>query len=233
MGFWTSIVNYGKSAVRGSGRVITYGVTHPKQATITGVAGYAGWQYLAKDKPLVDSAGDIAGKAADITFGEKRVDKAVEVTNNAVSTVSDTVTAVGDTIDSASNALSSAADTAKEANNAMSGLGNFLQGLTSGNGLGMIGNFFKNLATGNVGGLGIAGLLGAAWLVFGHSGWLGKILGGLLAMLVIGNNFQPTRAQSQQAMLEQALPQERQQTPQAMMPQQSLSAEIPVMHRGR
>ena len=107
MGFWTSIVNYGKSAVRGSGRVITYGVTHPKQTAIAGATGYAGWQYLANDRPLIDSAGDMASKAADITFGEKRVDKATEI-------ATDTAKTVGDKIDSATDTLSGAVNTARE-----------------------------------------------------------------------------------------------------------------------
>ena len=33
------------------------------------------------------------------------------------------------------------------------------------------------------------GLIGAAILCFGRFGFLGKMLGGLLAMMVIGNNF--------------------------------------------
>lgn len=228
MGFWTSIVNYGKSAARGSGRVMTYTVTHPKQIAITGAAGYAGWQYLANDRPLIDSAGDMVEKAADVTFGEKRVDKAVEIAGDSVTAVSDTISAVGDKIDSATETLSSAVTTAKETTNALSGIGNFLQGLTSGNGLGMIGGFFKNLASGNVGGLGIAGLIGAAILCFGRFGFLGKMLGGMLAMMVIGNNFKPAVAQTQAP---QQSP-ERQQTPQVTAPQPTVT-EAPVMHRGR
>jgi len=229
MGFWTSIVNYGKSAVRGSGRMITYGVTHPKQTAITGVAGYAGWQYLANDQPLIDSAGDMASKAADITFGEKRVDKATEIATDTVNTVGDTVSAVGNKIDSATETLSGAVNTAKETTNALSGISNFFQGLTSGNGLGMIGNFFKNLASGNVGGLGIAGLIGAAILCFGRFGFLGKMLGGLLAMMVIGNNFKPTQVHTpspQQAPTQQP-------TAQIQQSQQLIEADAPVMHRGR
>ena len=228
MGFWTSIVNYGKSAARGSGRVMTYTVTHPKQIAITGAAGYAGWQYLVNDRPLIDSAGDMVEKAADVTFGEKRVDKAVEIAGDSVTAVSDTISAVGDKIDSATETLSGAVNTAKETTNALSGIGNFLQGLTSGNGLGMIGGFFKNLASGNVGGLGIAGLIGAAILCFGRFGFLGKMLGGLLAMMVIGNNFKPAVAQTQAS---QQTP-ERQQAPQVTAPQPTVT-EAPVMHRGR
>lgn len=37
-------------------------------------------------------------------------------------------------------------------------------------------------------GLNIAGLIAAAYLVFGRFGWLGKIAGLFLGMMLIGNN---------------------------------------------
>lgn len=125
--------------------------------------------------------------------------------------------------------MSGAVNTARETTDALSGISNFFQGLTSGNGLGMIGNFFKNLACGNVGGLGIAGLIGAAILCFGRFGFLGKMLGGLLAMMVIGNNFKPAQVQTpapQQTTSQQPMAQIQQ-------PRQSIEADAPVMHRGR
>ena len=45
-----------------------------------------------------------------------------------------------------------------------------------------------NLGQGNVSGLSIAGLIAAAFLVFGRFGWFGKIAGALLGMMLIGNN---------------------------------------------
>ena len=51
-----------------------------------------------------------------------------------------------------------------------------------------VGNFFCNLAQGNVSGLSIAGLVAAAMLIFGRFGWLGKIAGAFLGMMLIGNN---------------------------------------------
>lgn len=228
MGLWTSIVNYGKSAARGSGRVLTYTVTHPKQIAVTGAAGYAGWQYLANDRPLIDSAGDMVGEAANITFGQERVDKAVEIAGDSVEAVSNVASAMGDKIDSAAHTISGAVSTAKETTNALSGIGSFLQGLTSGNGIGMIGGFFKNLASGNVGGLGVAGLIGAAILCFGRFGFMGKMLGGLLAMMVIGNNFKPAVAQAQASQLSP----QRQQALQVSALQPTVT-EAPVMHRGR
>lgn len=58
----------------------------------------------------------------------------------------------------------------------------------------MLGGFFRNLGNGNVSGLSIAGLIAAAFLIFGRFGWLGKIAGAFLGMLLIGNNANVLRA---------------------------------------
>jgi hypothetical protein len=48
----------------------------------------------------------------------------------------------------------------------------------------------------------ILGLLLSGWLVFGRTGWLGKIAGAIMSMMLIGSNSQnqqvkPTQEQSQ------------------------------------
>ena len=63
----------------------------------------------------------------------------------------------------------------------------------------MLGNFVRNLGHGNVSGLSIAGLVAAAFLIFGRFGWLGKIAGAFLGMMLIGNNagvFRDTNTES-------------------------------------
>ncbi len=52
----------------------------------------------------------------------------------------------------------------------------------------MFGSFFGNLAKGKVSGLSLVGLVAAAFLTFGRFGWLGKIAGAMLGMMLIGNN---------------------------------------------
>ena len=52
----------------------------------------------------------------------------------------------------------------------------------------MFKNFFSNLGKGNVSGLSLAGLVAAAYLVFGRGGFLGKLAGTMLALMLIGNN---------------------------------------------
>ena len=43
-------------------------------------------------------------------------------------------------------------------------------------------------AVGKVSGLRLAGLVAAAYLIFGRFGWLGKIAGTMLGMMLVGNN---------------------------------------------
>ena len=69
-----------------------------------------------------------------------------------------------------------------------------------------VGDFFRNLSRGDVSGLGIVGLVTASYLAFGRFGWLGRVAGAILGMMVIGNNFNMTR-----------LPQQRQEALQTAM----------------
>ena len=68
------------------------------------------------------------------------------------------------------------------------GIGQFFSNLTSGNGANMFGNLFSNIFSGKVSMMSMLGLVASALLIFGRFGWLGKIAGALLGMLLIGNN---------------------------------------------
>lgn len=187
MGIWSSIASAARNqAVRKVGRFVTYPIVHPgrtlqgagaatKTAVVGGGMGYLAWESIANDKPVVKTA-------TEVLVGEETAEKVGNVVGSTVDGVEKTVTSAGQVIESAGNMLSGA-------NNSTGGLGNFFQGLFSGNGLGMIGDFFKNIGNGKVSGLGLAGLIGAAFLCFGRFGWLGKIAGAILGMMVIGNNF--------------------------------------------
>lgn len=181
MGFWSSLLKYGGAAVRGigkatgqAGKSAGQAVLHPSQtlrgagqamktAAIGGAAGYVAWEKLTTDK-------SVARIVSDAVIGENTTDTVVE--------------GVGDMKEKAGNALDSVSETAGRWN----GIGNFFQGIFSGNALDMFGSFFGNLAKGNVSGLSLAGLVAAAYLVFGRTGWLGKIAGLLLGLMLIGNN---------------------------------------------
>ena len=87
------------------------------------------------------------------------------------------------------NGLSSGVNGAVESiDSKWEGMSGFLRAMFSGHGGDMMGNFFSNIGRGNVSGLSIVGLIVSALLVFGRFGWLGKIAGAVLGMMMIGNN---------------------------------------------
>ncbi|WP_373257298.1 hypothetical protein [Phocaeicola vulgatus] len=192
MGFWSSLlktggkaVKYGGKATVATGKSVGNAVLHPSQtlrgagsalktATVGGAVGYVGWEKLTTDKSVVRIV-------SDAVIGEK----ASEGISNAVDTAAETVSRITDkaeqTLDGVSQASSSFSST-------LDGASNFLGSVSSGNGGNMLGNFFCNLANGKVSGLSIAGLIAGAFLVFGRTGWLGKIAGAFLMMMTIGNH---------------------------------------------
>lgn len=210
MGFWSSLLKTGGKAVGATGKAVGGAVLHPSQtlrgagkavktATVGAAAGYVGWEKLTTDKSVVRIV-------SDAVIGEK----ASEGIGNAVDTAAQTVSRITDkaeqTLDGVSKATSDLSTT-------LDGASNFLGGITNGNAGNMLGNFFSNLAHGRVSGLSIAGLIAGAFLVFGRTGWLGKIAGIFLTMMMIGNNTQrlqeatavnaPQQARSRQEQEEQ------------------------------
>lgn len=163
--------------LRGAGNAVT-------TAAMGAGTGYVAWEALVNDKPVVRTI-------ADVAIGEENVDKVKEK-------ASDAIDAAGDMVKGATDAVSSVAGTANTACSALGGIADFLKNVTGGGGMDMMGNFFSNISKGNVSGMGILGLIGAGLLVFGRFGWLGKIGGMLLAMMLIGNNSkisqEPTQA---------------------------------------
>ena len=189
---WATILKAGKPLLRwtmqgGKATIESVGsaVIHPqrtlkglgtatKTAAIGGAVGYVGWEKLTTDKSVV-------GIVGDAVLGEGVTEGVSNTVNGVTSGVKDLTDKVGGMTESVNNAVS-------EVNGKWNGVSNFLQGMFSGNGGEMMGNFFGNLGRGNVSGLSIAGLILSAMLVFGRFGWLAKIAGAVLAMMMIGNN---------------------------------------------
>ena len=115
--------------------------------------------------------------ASDVVVGKDTTEKISE----AVEDVKGLKNKAGEAVDAVNSAMG-------DINSKWSGMSNFFRGIFGGNGLEMFGNFFKNLGKGNVSGLSLAGLVTAAFLTFGRFGWLGKIAGAMLGMMLIGNN---------------------------------------------
>src|SRR5574344_484965 len=245
MGLWSGLVSVARSGLmRKAGRIVTYPLSHPQQtvqamgkttksAVVGGGLGYLAWENVVNDKSVVRTA-------SDVLVGKETTDKVSDV-------VVGTVEGVGKVVDDAGNLVEGAGNMLTESNNNMGGLSNFFQGLFSGNGLGMIGDFFKNIGFGKILGLSLAGFVGAAFLGFGRFGWLGKIAGAILGMMIIGNNFNMNKVMggSRQATVkdetqrsneqnqETTQTRETEQRPLARMDSEADVAQGPVIYRGR
>jgi hypothetical protein len=196
MGKWSTFLKIGNKAVNNSAtRSIGGAIIHP-QRTLAGAGtamktavvgtgvGYLAWENIVNDKP-------VARSVSDVLIGEDNVDKTLDMASNAADKISSVTDKADNTLDGVNQATTS-----------WGGIGNFLQNMTNGNGFNMFGNLFGNIAQGNVSGMSILGLLLSGWLVFGRTGWLGKIAGAIMSMMLIGSNSQnqqvkPTQEQSQ------------------------------------
>lgn len=196
-----SSLKYGKQAANSSAaKTMGDAMIHPqrtltglgkatKTAVVGGGMGYLAWENIVNDKPIVRTA-------ADVLVGEETVDKGLEVAGKASDKVGNMAEKVGENMESISSSVSGVSG-------AWSGIGSFLKNMLGGNGLDMLGNFFGNIGKGNVSGLSMLGLVASSLLVFGRFGWLGKIAGALMGMMLIGSNSrgvqteQPSQSESQ------------------------------------
>ena len=187
MGKWSSVLRWVASPVVHPQRTLVGAGRAVKTATVGAGVGYLGWEALVNDKPMLQTAGDLV-------VGEE----ANQALRDTVSTTADTI---GSVVGGAKDAINGVSDAVTNVNNATStwgGIGEFMKNLTGGNGTSMFGNFFSNIFNGNVGGMSILGLVASALLIFGRFGWLGKIAGALLGMMLIGSNSRAVQREQQQ-----------------------------------
>ena len=176
---WATVLKAGLkfmgSGAKATAKTVGHSVLHPQQtikgmgtatktAAIGGATGYVAWEKLTTDKSVARIVGDaVVGSDTIDSVGEK-----VEGVGNAVSNLGET----------ASNAMNSVSEAVGGASNNLNGISNFLGSMTNGNGGNMFSNFFSSML----------GLVASAFLIFGRFGWMGKIAGALLGMMMIGNN---------------------------------------------
>ena len=186
---WATVLKAGLkfmgSGAKATAKTVGHTVLHPQQtikgmgtatktAAVGAATGYVAWEKLTTDKSVARIVGDaVVGSDTIDSVGEK-----VEGVGNAVSNLGET----------ASNAMNSVSEAVGGASNNLNGISNFLGSMTNGNGGNMFSNFFSNLFSGNVSGMSVLGLVASAFLIFGRFGWMGKIAGALLGMMMIGNN---------------------------------------------
>ena len=220
---WATVLKAGLkfmgSGAKATAKTVGHTVLHPQQtikgmgtatktAAVGAATGYVAWEKLTTDKSVARIVGDaVVGSDTIDSVGEK-----VEGVGNAVSNLGET----------ASNAMNSVSEAVGGASNNLNGISNFLGSMSNGNGGNMFSNFFSNLFSGNVSGMSMLGLVASAFLIFGRFGWMGKIAGALLGMMMIGNN-----STLQQAM-EGGVAQQRPQTHAADQNRQLAQAQQPV-----
>ena len=232
---WSSLLKatfkYGGRAAKATASSVGSAVIHPqrtikglgtatKTAAVGGATAYVGWEKLTTDKSVARIVGDAV-------VGSDTIDTVTDKVDGVANTVTELKDSVGGAVDTMNNAMTSV-------DSKWSGMSNFLRGVFSGNGGDMVSNFFSNLGKGNVSGLSLAGLVLSALLVFGRFGWLGKIAGAVLGMMMIGNNANMSQVLGggQQKPLAQDPPQRELPKPQAQV---VLVDEPPreQIHRGR
>ncbi len=181
-------------AVGATGRTVGKVALHPAQtartagsavktAAVGAGVGYVAWEKITTDK-------SVARIVSEAVVGEQATDKIASAADD-----------VKDLKDKASQAVDTVSGAVDSMNSKWDGVSNFIGNITGGNAMDMFSNFFSNLGKGNVSGLGIVGLIAAAFLTFGRFGWLAKIAGALLGMLLIGGNSQ---SRTQQRAITQA-----------------------------
>mgnify|MGYP006372955005 CR=1 FL=1 len=219
------------SGAKATAKTVGHTVLHPQQtikgmgtatktAAVGAATGYVAWEKLTTDKSVARIVGDaVVGSDTIDSVGEK-----VEGVGNAVSNLGET----------ASNAMNSVSEAVGGASNNLNGISNFLGSMTNGNGGNMFSNFFSNLFSGNVSGMSMLGLVASAFLIFGRFGWMGKIAGALLGMMMIGNNANMSQVLGggQQKPLAQDTPQRELPKPQAQVVQVDEPPREQI-HRGR
>ncbi len=214
MGFWSSIATGVKTIVSGAGnnilkpigRSAADTVAHPtatvgniakatKAAALPAAGGYLAWENIANDKSVVESVKDVVvGEdksvvevASDIAIGEKNTERIAGVIDS-VAGVADKANETLDTVNGAAASMG-VGNGGTGSGGGLDGISSFFKSISSGDGLlGTIGNLFGNIFKGNVSGMSMVGLVAAAFLTFGRFGWLGRIAGALMGMMLIGNN---------------------------------------------
>ena len=179
-----------------------------KTAAVGGAVGYVGWEKLTTDK-------SVTRIVSDAVIGSDTTDAIADT----VSDVKELKTKAGEAVDAVNGVATN-----------MSGIGNFMHSISTGNVGDMFGNLFSNITSGKVGGMSLLGLVAAAFMTFGRFGWLSKIAGVLLGMYIIGNN---SRAQQAAVTERQRTNEKRQENVAVNRQNQQMEQETPTVSRHR
>ena len=179
-----------------------------KTAAVGTAVGYVGWEKLTTDK-------SVTRIVSDAVIGSDTTDAIADT----VSDVRELKTKAGEAVDAVNGVATN-----------MSGIGNFIHSISTGNVGDMFGNLFSNITSGKVGGMSLLGLVAAAFMTFGRFGWLSKIAGVLLGMYIIGNNSRSQQAVNNER---QRTNEKRQENVAVNRQNQQMEQETPTVSRHR
>ena len=182
-----------------------------KTAAVGGAVGYVGWEKLTTDK-------SVTRIVSDAVIGSDTTDAIADT----VSDVKELKTKAGEAVDAVNGVASN-----------MSGIGNFMHSISTGNVGDMFGNLFSNITSGKVGGMSLLGLVAAAFMTFGRFGWLSKIAGVLLGMYIIGNNSRAQQAVNNERQRTNETRQENVAVNRQIQQNQQMEQEAPTVSRHR
>lgn len=199
MSVWSNIGEYGIKSLKS---VLSVGKSGTKLAVkhpvISGVAGLGAWATFGgdSDKTISENMGN---KAADVITGAKDVAK--DFGKGFVGGMSEdndvkaVTKAVGDAGKAAKETVE---DAASRVGSAVSSMLDMLGGFVSkmSNVFGGVGDMLSGLMSGKTSGLGIAGLVASAFLIFGRTGILGKAGGLLLGMMMLSGMNRQSQSQN-------------------------------------
>lgn len=195
MNGWRTALKFARRPLMATGKSLGNAVIHPrrtlqgigvatKTAVVGGSMGYLAWENIVNGKPVLRTVGDTL-------IGEETVDKVDEALNRTAERVENMTNKAGEAVKSINATMS-------DVNSKWNGMQHFLKNILNGNGTNMLSNFFSNLGKGNVSGMTLLGLVASSLLVFGRFGWIGKIAGAVLGMMLIGNNAYVSQNQENQ-----------------------------------
>lgn len=172
MSIWAKIAKYGGSALKGAGSVAKQGLKSASNTAVHPTQALRGAGSAMKTAAVGSAAGYVAWQNL---VNDKSM---VEIASDVV-VGKDTTEKISEAVEDVKGLKNKAGEAVDAVNDAMGDINSKWSGMS---------NFFKNLGKGNVSGLSLAGLVTAAFLTFGRFGWLGKIAGAMLGMMLIGNN---------------------------------------------
>ena len=172
MSIWAKIAKYGGSALKGAGSVAKQGLKSASNTAVHPTQALRGAGSAMKTAAVGSAAGYVAWQNL---VNDKSM---VEIASDVV-VGKDTTEKISEAVEDVKGLKNKAGEAVDAVNGAMGDINSKWSGMS---------NFFKNLGKGNVSGLSLAGLVTAAFLTFGRFGWLGKIAGAMLGMMLIGNN---------------------------------------------